>query len=152
MEPNHKPRAMAAPIESKIDPSSPSFVQNADDYRLILETYYARLESVVNRPAKPGKERKGRLTARRPGMKLTDEGSFLELSALAAWDIKDNEFPSAGVITGIGKINGVDTVIIANDSSVKGGTYIAEGIKKHLRALEVAIQNALPCVYLVDSG
>ena len=85
-------------------------------------------------------------------MKLTDKGSFLELSALAAWDIKGNEFPAAGVITGVGKIQGVDTVIIANDSAVKGGTYIAEGIKKHLRALEIAIQNALPCVYLVDSG
>src|SRR5690554_870504 len=143
---------MAETIASKIDPASPSFVQNADDYRLIMETFYSRLNSVVNRPAKPGKEKKGRLTARERVMKLTDKGSFLELSALAAWGIKNNEFPSAGLITGVGKIKGVDTVIIANDSSVKGGTYIAEGIKKHLRALEIAIQNTLPCVYLVDSG
>lgn len=143
---------MATTITSKADPSSPSFLQNAKNYRHVLGEYYSRLNTIVNRQAKPGKEKKERLTARERVIKLTDKGSFMELSALAAWGIKNNEFPSAGVITGVGKIKGVDTVIIANDSSVKGGTYIAEGIKKHLRALEIAIQNALPCVYLVDSG
>lgn len=143
---------MAATITSKTDPLSPSFVQNTNEYRQLLDGYYEKLNAIVKRPFKPGKDKKGRFTARERVMKLTDEGSFLELSALAAWDMKDNKFPAAGIITGVGKIQGVDSVIIANDSSVKGGTYIAEGIKKHLRALEIAIQNALPCVYLVDSG
>src|SRR5690606_31762350 len=143
---------MAATITSKTDPLSPSFVQNTNDYRQVLDDYYSKLNAIVNRPAKPGKKKEGRLTARERVMKLTDEDSFLELSALAAWGIKGNEFPAAGIITGVGKIQGVDTIIIANDNSVKGGTYIAESIKKHLRALEIAIQNALPCVYLVDSG
>src|SRR5690606_1656142 len=143
---------MAATITSKIDPSSPSFVQNTNDYKEILEDHYSKLNAIANRPSKPGKVKKDRLSARERVMMLMDEDSFLELSALAAWGIKDNEFPAAGIITGVGKIKGVDCVVIANDSSVKGGTYIAEGIKKHLRALEIAIQNALPCVYLVDSG
>ena len=143
---------MAKAIVSKADPGSPSFTQNASDYKQVLEDYYSRLDAVINRPEKPGRKKEGRLTVRERVGQLVDQGSFLELSPLAAWDIKDNEFPAAGVVTGVGKIQGVDTVIIANDSAVKGGTYIAEGIKKHLRALEIAIQNALPCVYLVDSG
>lgn len=143
---------MAATITSKTDTLSPSFAQNTNAYKQVLEGFYSKRNAIVNRPTTPGKDKRGRLTARERVMKLTDEGSFLELSALAAWDIKDNAFPAAGIITGVGRIQGVDSVIIANDSSVKGGTYIAEGIKKHLRALEIAIQNALPCVYLVDSG
>ena len=77
---------------------------------------------------------------------------FLELSILAAYNQFNNEFPSAGIITGIGIIQGKETVIIANDSTVKGGTYIAGTIKKHIRAQEIALENHLPCVYLVDSG
>ena len=77
---------------------------------------------------------------------------FLELSPLAAWDQYDDQFPSAGLVTGIGVIHGKEVMIVANDATVKGGTYIKETIKKHLRAQEIAFQNHLACVYLVDSG
>ena len=77
---------------------------------------------------------------------------FLELSPLAALDLYNDEFPSAGIITGIGVIHGKEVMIIANDATVKGGTYVKETIKKHVRAQEIAMENRLPCVYLVDSG
>ncbi|MDW7692493.1 carboxyl transferase domain-containing protein [Flammeovirgaceae bacterium SG7u.111] len=142
-------------LTTKIDTDSEQFTRNADLYENVLEEYRSRLKSVKDRSEEASVKRfveKGRWTARLRVEYLVDDGSFLELSALAAWDIKKNQFPSAGLVTGIGKINGIDTVIIANDATVKGGTYIAEGIKKHLRALEIALQNKLPCVYLVDSG
>jgi len=84
---------------------------------------------------------------------LIDPGSpFLELSPLAAWDMYDGDAPSAGLVTGIGRVSGRDVVIVANDATVKGGTYYPLTVKKHLRAQEVALHNHLPCVYLVDSG
>ncbi|MFN8208204.1 MAG: carboxyl transferase domain-containing protein [Bacteroidales bacterium] len=96
---------------------------------------------------------RGKLLAReRIGALLDPEMPFLEFSAFAAWDQYDNQFPAAGIITGIGYVHGQETVIIANDSTVKGGTYVAEAIKKHLRAQEIASENRLPCIYLVDSG
>ena len=85
--------------------------------------------------------------------KLLDPGSpFLELSPLAAWDLYDNEAPAAGIVTGIGRVSGREVLIVANDATVKGGTYYPITVKKHVRAQEVALQNRLPCVYLVDSG
>jgi acetyl-CoA carboxylase carboxyltransferase component len=85
--------------------------------------------------------------------KLLDPGSpFLELSPLAAWDLYDNDAPGAGIVTGIGRVSGRDVVIVANDATVKGGTYYPITVKKHLRAQEIALQNRLACVYLVDSG
>src|SRR5256884_3465591 len=96
---------------------------------------------------------RGKLTARERIDRLVDPGSaFLELSALAAWDVYDGQAPSAGVVTGIGVIEGLECVVIANDATVKGGTYFPLTVKKHLRAQEIAGQNRLPCVYLVDSG
>jgi acetyl-CoA carboxylase carboxyltransferase component len=84
---------------------------------------------------------------------LLDPGSpFLEVSALAAWEMYDNEAPSAGIVTGIGSVCGREVVVVANDATVKGGTYFPLTVKKHLRAQEIAMQNRLPCVYLVDSG
>jgi acetyl-CoA carboxylase carboxyltransferase component len=84
---------------------------------------------------------------------LLDAGSpFLEFSALAAWDMYDGEAPSAGIVTGIGSVNGQEVVLVANDATVKGGTYFPMTVKKHLRAQEIARENRLPCVYLVDSG
>src|SRR6187431_1262831 len=85
--------------------------------------------------------------------RLLDPGAaFLELSPLAAIGMYDGDAPGAGIVTGIGKVSGVDCVIVANDATVKGGTYYPMTVKKHLRAQEVALQNRLPCVYLVDSG
>lgn len=96
---------------------------------------------------------RGKLLARQRITLLIDSGTpFLELSALAAWQQKDDQFPSAGIVTGIGLIHNVPCMIVANDATVKGGTYIKETIKKHIRAQEIAMQNHLPCVYLVDSG
>src|SRR4051812_47255922 len=96
---------------------------------------------------------RGKLTARERIDRLVDPGTaFLELSALAAWDVYDGQAPSAGIVTGIGAIEGMECVIIANDATVKGGTYYPLTVKKHLRAQEVAAENHLPCVYLVDSG
>src|SRR5881227_1962982 len=96
---------------------------------------------------------RGKLTARERIDRLVDPGSaFLELSALAAWDVYEGQAPSAGIITGIGVIEGRECVLIANDATVKGGTYFPLTVKKHLRAQEIAEQNHLPCIYLVDSG
>lgn len=96
---------------------------------------------------------RGKLLARERIKLLIDNNTaFLEFSTLAAYEQYDDQFPGAGIITGMGLIHGIETVIVANDATVKGGTYIHETIKKHLRAQEIAIQNNLPIVYLVDSG
>jgi acetyl-CoA carboxylase carboxyltransferase component len=96
---------------------------------------------------------RGKLTARERIDLLVDPGAaFLELNALAAWELYDGDAPSAGIVTGIGVVEGRQCVIVANDATVKGGTYYPLTVKKHLRAQEVARQNRLPCIYLVDSG
>jgi acetyl-CoA carboxylase carboxyltransferase component len=96
---------------------------------------------------------RGKLTARERIDLLVDPGTaFLELNALAAWDLYDGDAPSAGIVTGIGVVEGRQCVIVANDATVKGGSYYPLTVKKHLRAQEVARQNRLPCIYLVDSG
>jgi len=76
----------------------------------------------------------------------------MELSPLAAWWMYDDEAPGAGIVTGVGRLQGREVVVVANDATVKGGTYYPMTVKKHLRAQEIALQNHLPCVYLVDSG
>src|SRR3954447_2068920 len=96
---------------------------------------------------------RGKLPARERIDRLLDPGSaFLELSALAAWDMYEGEAPSAGIVTGIGVVEGQECVLVANDATVKGGSYFPLTVKKHLRAQEVAAQSHLPCLYLVDSG
>jgi acetyl-CoA carboxylase carboxyltransferase component len=96
---------------------------------------------------------RGKLTARERIERLVDPGTaFLELNALAAWDLYEGQAPAAGIVTGIGVVCGQESVIVANDASVKGGTYFPLTVKKHLRAQEVAQQNRLPAIYLVDSG
>src|SRR3954468_10530132 len=96
---------------------------------------------------------RGKLLARERIDRLVDPGAaFLEIGALAAWDVYDNEAPSAGVVTGIGVVEGRACAIVANDATVKGGSYFPLTVKKHLRLQEIAEQNHLPCIYLVDSG
>ncbi|MDT7539373.1 MAG: 3-methylcrotonyl-CoA carboxylase beta subunit, partial [Actinomycetota bacterium] len=96
---------------------------------------------------------RGKLLPRERIDRLLDPGTaFLELNALAAWELYDGQAPGAGIVTGIGVIEGRECVIVANDATVKGGSYFPLTVKKHLRAQEVAEQNALPCLYLVDSG
>src|SRR5512135_3892944 len=98
-------------------------------------------------------ERRGKLLARERVRLLIDPGSpFLELSAFAAYGMYDGAVPAAGIVTGIGRIAGRECVVVANDATVKGGTYFPMTVKKHLRAQEIARDNRLPCLYLVDSG
>ena len=107
------------------------------------------------RRARPrsGTSTRGKLLPRERVDALLDPGSpFLELSPLAAHGLYDGEAPAAGIITGIGRVSGRECVVVANDATVKGGTYYPMTVKKHLRAQEVALQNRLPCIYLVDSG
>src|SRR5687767_9067459 len=95
----------------------------------------------------------GKLPVRERIDKLLDPGSpFLELSPLAAWDLYENDAPGAGIVTGIGRVSGREVLIVANDATVKGGTYYPITVKKHIRAQQIALENRLPCVYLVDSG
>ncbi len=143
-------------IGSTVDPRSPAFQANA-----------ARLEALVDdlaaetaRVALGGPERararhleRGKLLVRDRIDTLLDPGSpFLELSALAAHGMYGGEVPAAGIVTGIGRVSGRECVIVANDATVKGGTYYPMTVKKHLRAQEIAAANRLPCIYLVDSG
>jgi 3-methylcrotonyl-CoA carboxylase beta subunit len=96
---------------------------------------------------------RGKLTARERVDRLLDPGTaFLELNALAAWELYDGDAPSAGIVTGIGVVEGRQCIVVANDATVKGGSYYPLTVKKHLRAQEIARQNRLPCIYLVDSG
>src|SRR4051795_1375362 len=125
-----------------------------------MEQLLAELRERTARVALGGGEKagerhrsRGKLTARERIDRLVDPGSvFLELSALAAWDVYEGQAPSAGIVTGIGVVEGRECVIVANDATVKGGSYFPLTVKKHLRAQEVAEQNNLPCLYLVDSG
>ena len=143
-------------IESKVNPSGTEFRQNLEAYRKLLDTYRERLALVrqggSDVAVKRHKER-GKLLARERIDLLVDRNTpFIELSPMAAFDLYNNEFPSAGIVTGIGVIHGKEVMIVANDATVKGGTYVKETIKKHVRAQEIAMENQLPCVYLVDSG
>lgn len=143
-------------LASKINADSPDFQERKLAYTLLLKDYRKSLgEFSYERPDKALKNHmaKGKLLARERIDLLVDANTpFLELSTFAAYGQYDNQFPSAGIITGVGVIQGKEAVIVANDATVKGGTYIAETIKKHLRAQEIAMENNLPCVYLVDSG
>jgi 3-methylcrotonyl-CoA carboxylase beta subunit len=143
-------------IESTVDRDSPQFSENARFHDGLLKDLRAKLEDARRGgPEKAVKlhRSRGKLTARERVERLVDPGApFLELSALAALGMYDNEIPAAGMITALGVISGRLCVIVANDATVKGGTYYAETIKKHLRAQEIALENRLPAVYLVDSG
>ncbi|HLH60764.1 MAG TPA: carboxyl transferase domain-containing protein [Ktedonobacteraceae bacterium] len=143
-------------IETHVDRRSPQFLENKRHFEELLAQLNERLQQVqqgggVDAIARHRKRNK--LLARERVQLLCDPDTpFLEFSPLAAWDMYDNEAPSAGIITGIGVVEGQECVIIANDATVKGGTYYPVTVKKHLRAQEIAEQNHLPCIYLVDSG
>ena len=143
-------------IHSNIDILDDQFKEKVESYTELINIYHSRMSSVISREEESAVIRhrsRGKLDVRNRIELLIDERTpFLELSALAAYDQFDNQFPSAGIITGIGKIHGKTCMIIANDATVKGGTYIKETVKKHLRGQEIALQNHLPCIYLVDSG
>src|SRR5947209_4612474 len=143
-------------IETRIDRSSPAFQENNHYFHSLLEQLNERIRLVMQEGGEEAiaKHRKrNKLLARERIQLLCDPDTpFLEFSPLAAWDMYDNDAPSAGIITGIGLVEGQECVIVANDATVKGGTYYPITVKKHLRAQEIAEQNHLPCIYLVDSG
>jgi len=143
-------------IESKVDTKAAEFIQHQKEFKKILKEFREKQSSVINGSSPRAVEKhkkRGKLLARERINLLIDPNTpFLELSTMAAYDRYDNQFPSAGIITGIGVVQGKETLIIANDATVKGGTYVKETIKKHVRAQEIAMENHLPCVYMVDSG
>ena len=143
-------------LKSDTNISEDQVREKTEAYREVMNTFHSRMKSVLGRDNDSAVIRhrsRGKLDARHRIELLIDEKTpFLELSVLAAVDQYDNQFPSAGIITGIGKIHGKLCMIIANDATVKGGAYISETVKKHLRGQEIAFRNHLPCIYLVDSG
>jgi acetyl-CoA carboxylase carboxyltransferase component len=146
-------------LRSTLDPASPAFLANDAALRGMVDDLRARTRAVSELGA-AGDERsiarhreRGKLPVRERIERLIDPGSaFLELSTLAADGLYDGDAPGAGMVSGIGLVEGVECVIVANDATVKGGTYFPMTVKKHLRAQEIALENRLPCLYLVDSG
>ena len=145
-----------AKIISKINPRSPEFIENAEHMQLQVDDLKVKLEEIKLGGGERSRERhlsRGKLLPRDRVYALLDPGSaFLELSQLAAYEVYDDNVPAAGIITGIGRVGGQECIIVANDATVKGGTYYPLTVKKHLRAQTIAQENNLPCIYLVDSG
>jgi len=143
-------------IESRIDRNSAEFQENRRYFQQLLDQLNDRIQTVQQGGGKDAiakHHKRNKLLAReRIGLLCDPDTPFLELSPLAAWDMYHNEAPSAGIVTGIGLVEGQECMIVANDATVKGGTYYPITVKKHLRAQEIAEQNHLPCIYLVDSG
>ena len=143
-------------LSSQIDTRSESFKRNAEAMQAQIEDLRRRTEQVRLGGGEASRQRhvsRGKLLPRERVRALLDPGSpFLELSPLAAMGMYDDEAPGSGVITGIGRVSGVECAIVCNDATVKGGTYYPMTVKKHLRAQEVAMENRLPCIYMVDSG
>ncbi len=143
-------------IESKINSSSKEFNENKGAMEEAVNVLKERLALVKKGGPeymhKKHRERNKLFVRDRLRLLLDPDTPFLELSPLAAWDMYKNEHPSAAIITGIGLVHNREVMIIAHDATVKGGTYVPETIKKHIRAQEIALENRLPCIYLVDSG
>ncbi|MBV7485072.1 carboxyl transferase domain-containing protein [Bordetella sp. BOR01] len=143
-------------IESRINPRSQDYADNAHAMQAQLEDLARLLAQTALGGSEASRAKhvaRGKLLPRERVERLVDPGSpFLELSPMAAHGMYDGEAPGASLITGIGRIAGTECVIVCNDATVKGGTYYPMTVKKHLRAQEIATQNRLPCVYLVDSG
>ncbi|GAA4699661.1 carboxyl transferase domain-containing protein [Pseudonocardia yuanmonensis] len=143
-------------LGTKVDPGAEQFARNAESHRSLVADLNAQLATARLGGPERSRQRhveRGKLLPRDRVDSLVDPGSpFLELSPLAAHGLYGGDAPAAGMITGVGRIAGRECVIVANDATVKGGTYYPMTVKKHLRAQEVALHNRLPCVYLVDSG
>ena len=143
-------------IATALDPASAGFAANAEVNRRLAQELRERAgQAALGGPeaSRQRHEARGKLLPRDRVMRLLDPGSpFLEVGALAANGLYGDEAPGAGVIIGIGRVSGREVMIVANDATVKGGAYFPMTVKKHLRAQEIALQNRLPCVYLVDSG
>jgi len=143
-------------LSSNIDLHSPEFLANSEHHRALTAELHQRLALVRQgggEKYRRRQEEQGKLFVRERIERLLDPGApFLELSALAAWEMYDGDAPGAGIVTGIGRVSEREVLIVANDATVKGGTYFPLTVKKHLRAQQIAEENHLPCLYLVDSG
>ncbi|TML64975.1 MAG: methylcrotonoyl-CoA carboxylase [Actinobacteria bacterium] len=145
-----------AVLSSQVERASDDYARRRERMEALVAELLERTELVARGGGARALERhraRGKLTARERIDRLVDpDSAFLELSALAAWDMYEGQAPGAGIVTGIGVVEGRECVVVANDATVKGGTYFPITVKKHLRAQEIARQNRLPCLYLVDSG
>ncbi len=143
-------------LKSAIDTNSEAFKKNFAHHKALADQLRARTAEIALGGPEDSRARhvkRGKLLPRDRVERLLDPGApFLEIGALAAYDLYNGEAPGAGLITGVGRVSGREVVIVANDATVKGGAYFPISVKKHLRAQEIAQQNRLPCVYLVDSG
>uniref|UniRef100_UPI0035AF1388 carboxyl transferase domain-containing protein n=1 Tax=Hylemonella sp. TaxID=2066020 RepID=UPI0035AF1388 len=143
-------------LETQLNARSADFLANAAAMRAVVDDLKARIEQVAQGGGEAARAKhtaRGKLLPRERVQRLLDPGTpFLEFSPLAAYGMYGDDAPCAGLIAGIGRVSGVDCVIVCNDATVKGGTYYPMTVKKHLRAQEIAEANRLPCIYLVDSG
>jgi acetyl-CoA carboxylase carboxyltransferase component len=143
-------------LPTHVNPRDPAFSANREAMRQLVDQLRGRIATVRQGGGPKYMERhraQGKLPVRERIDLLLDRGSpFLELSPLAAFDMYDNDAPGAGLVTGIGRVSGREALIVANDATVKGGTYYPITVKKHVRAQQIALDNRLPCIYLVDSG
>ncbi|RUZ83616.1 methylcrotonoyl-CoA carboxylase, partial [Mesorhizobium sp. M7A.F.Ca.CA.001.14.1.1] len=145
-----------ATLQTQISPSSETFRANAERMRALVADIAEKAATVELGGSEEARERhvsRGKLLPRERLAQLLDVGSpFLEIGQFAAWSMYGEEISSAGMIAGIGRVEGTEVMVVVNDATVKGGTYYPLTVKKHLRAQEIALQNNLPCIYLVDSG
>ena len=143
-------------LATRLDPASPEYARNAAAQAELVQDLRKRLAEAARGGPERSRQRhadRGKLLPRERVDRLLDEGSpFLEISPLAAYGMYDDECPGAGLIAGIGLVRGRYMMVLSNDATVKGGTYYPITVKKHLRAQEIALENRLPCIYLVDSG
>ncbi len=143
-------------LGTQLNPRSADFLANAAAMRAVVEDLQAQVAKVAEGGGEAARAKhvaRGKLLPRERVAMLLDPGTpFLEIAPLAALNMYRNEAPGAGLIAGIGRVSGVDCMVVCNDATVKGGTYYPMTVKKHLRAQEIAAQNRLPCIYLVDSG
>ncbi len=143
-------------IESSIDVNSELFKQNKNYHKSLRDELTLKLKKIKEAGGADSVKRhhdRKKFLPRERIEKILDNGSpFIELSTLAAYNLYEDDVPAAGIITGIGRVHGIECLFVANDATVKGGTYFPMTVKKHLRAQEIALENHLPCIYLVDSG
>ncbi|HVB46848.1 MAG TPA: carboxyl transferase domain-containing protein, partial [Burkholderiales bacterium] len=143
-------------IKSQLDPRAAEFRANAERMRALVADLRDKVAAIALGGEEHARQKhvaRGKLLPRERVRTLLDPGSpFLEIGQLAAYGLYDGEAPGAGIITGIGRVSGRECAVLANDATVKGGTYFPLTVKKHLRAQEIALHNRLPCIYLVDSG
>jgi 3-methylcrotonyl-CoA carboxylase beta subunit len=143
-------------LKSSIDPNSDLFTENVAAMQAVVDDMRAKVGQIEQGGGERARERhvsRGKMLPRERIDGLLDEGApFLEFSQFAGWEMYDDTIPAGGILTGIGRVSGRECVLVVNDATVKGGTYYPVTVKKHLRAQEIARQNNLPCIYLVDSG